>query len=70
MIPVVFVIKDAEGVSFAVDGSTGWTTFIAGYVKFPEPRQQVDGWPVLEPRAPQTIESLRSLLRHAILESV
>lgn len=70
MIPAVFVIENDAGEYFAVDGDAGWMALIARYVRFPEPRQTTEGWPVLEPAPPETLDSVRSILGHAILENV
>lgn len=68
--PPVFVIEDASGEYFAIDGEAGWLALIARYVRFPEPRQTTEGWPVLEPQPPETLASVRSILGHAVLENV
>lgn len=63
-----FMIEDpVSGESFVVDGDIAWTALIAGYTKFPEPRRERDGWPVMEPAtADETMEFLRSVLRPGI----
>lgn len=62
-----FAIEQGDAF-YVVTEDVGWLSFIARYTRFPEPRRERDGYPVLEPAEGETLESLRPLLSHGVID--